>query len=193
MQPTYHEYDDEYLTRDVLMNNESFLKDATYFLIDRANYDDTDLNTKEKIFDAYLEHFRRQNVNEVTAIKDMNYANRADELGKQRMSRLMDTFDRVDVDFNWTAAGDYAEGILTAPSTVAGLFSFGAGKAAAATAQQGIKFGIKQALKGGARGAGGALAVDVPATVATVGSQEQTRVNLGMQEDIDLGKDNHLL
>ena len=188
MQPTYHEYDDEYLTRDVLMNNESFLKDATYFLIDRANYDDTDLNTKEKIFDAYLEHFRRQNVNEVTAIKDMNYANRADELGKQRMSRLMDTFDRVDVDFNWTAAGDYAEGILTAPSTVAGLFSFGAGKAAAATAQQGIKFGIKQALKGGARGAGGALAVDVPATVATVGSQEQTRVNLGMQEDIDLGK-----
>ena len=39
---------------------------------------------------------------------------------------------------------------LLAPSTYAGLFSFGAGKAGAVAANQGVKLGIRELLKKGA-------------------------------------------
>ena len=79
MQPVYHEYNDEYLNRETLTSNEDFINDASFFLIDRANYKPKDLDTTDKVYDAYLEHFRRQNVNEITAIKDLTYAQRADD------------------------------------------------------------------------------------------------------------------
>ena len=62
------------------------------------------------------------------------------------MGRLMSAFDKMDSDLGLAAAGDYLGGVFTAPSTYAGLFSFGAGKAGAVAANQGIKFGIRQAL-----------------------------------------------
>ena len=46
--------------------------------------------------------------------------------------------------FGLKALQDYAGGVFTAPSTYIGLGSFGAGKAGALAAQQGIKYGIKE-------------------------------------------------
>lgn len=59
----------------------------------------------------------------------------------------MDTFDKMDSDLGWGAVGDYMEGVFTAPSTYAGMLSFGAGKAGALAAQQGVKLGIREILK----------------------------------------------
>ena len=178
----YHTYKPEFLNRDTLIENEDFINDASTFLIEREGKDAEELDTKEKVFDAYMEHFRFQNVNEVTALRDMTYAQEADNEQRARFGRLMDTYDRMDSDLGLKAAGDYLEGVFTAPSTYAGIFSFGAGKAGALAANQGIKLGIRQAIKG----AGIAASVDAAAAAGTVAAQEETRVETGIKEEIDL-------
>ena len=178
----YHTYKPEFLNRDTLIENEDFINDASTFLIEREGKDAEELDTKEKVYDAYMEHFRFQNVNEVTALRDMTYAQEADNEQRARFGRLMDTYDRMDSDLGLKAAGDYLEGVFTAPSTYAGIFSFGAGKAGALAANQGIKLGIRQAIKG----AGIAASVDAAAAAGTVAAQEETRVETGIKEEIDL-------
>jgi len=71
-----------------------------------------------------------------------------------RMGRLMKTFEDQDTDFTSETVTDYLGGVFTAPSTYASMFSFGAGKAGALAAQQGIKFGIKEIIKNGAKASG---------------------------------------
>ena len=172
------------LNKEELLKNEDFLTDASLFLIDRGGYQADELVKDEDIYDAYMEHFRYQNVNELTASRDLIYAQSSNDEAKRRMGRLMNTFDRMDSDLGWTAAGDYLGGVFTAPSTYAGIFTFGAGKAGVLAANQGVKFGIRQALKsGGLKSAVGAATVDGVAAAGTLAAQEQTRV-----ETID-GKD----
>ena len=144
----YSQADPDKLTKENLLLNEQFLEDARLFLIERDGYSAKEVQDKNEVYDAFMEHFRYQNVNEFTAAKDLLYAQtETDKLGRARMGRLMNTFDRMDSDLGWTAAGDYLGGVFTGPSTYAGIFSFGAGKAGALAANQGIKFGIRQALK----------------------------------------------
>jgi hypothetical protein len=143
---TYDE-DKENLNKETLLKNELFIDDAISFLIDRRGYKAEDLLDDEEVYDAFMSHFRSQNVNEATAIRDMIHAQNSDEEGKERMGRLMDAYDNMDSDFGFKALGDYAAGIFTAPSTYAGLISFGAGKAGALAANQGVKIGIREVLK----------------------------------------------
>jgi len=180
----YNHYEE--LNKDVLLQDEDFVTDATAFLIDRGGYKPDELSTDDKVYDAYMEHFRYQNVNEVTALKDLNYAQDTDDEGRARMGRLMDTFDKMDSDLGWTAAQDYLGGVFTAPSTYAGMFSFGTGKAAALAANQGVKIGIRQALKYGMKSAAMSAAIDAPVAAATVAAQEETRVQTGVKEEIDM-------
>ena len=177
----------EVLNKDVLMGNRFFIDDASDFLIDRGGYEADELGTDEEVYDAFMEHFRYQNVNEVTALKDLNYAQDTDDLGRERMGKLMDTFDKMDSDLGKEAALDYLGGVFTAPSTYAGMFSFGAGKAGALAAQQGIKLGIREAIKrGGMRSALASAAIDAPVAAGTVAAQEATRVETGIKDKIDM-------
>ena len=185
--PLYHEYVPEDLNKETLMQDEDFVNDAAYFLIDRGGYGAEELDTDDKVYDAYMEHFRFQNVNEVTALKDMAYAQEADDESRARMGRLMDTFDNMDSDLGWAAAGDYLEGVFKAPSTYAGIFTGGAAKAGQLAAQQGLKFGVRQALKEGMKTAGKSVLIEAPVAVGTVAAQEQTRVETGIKDEIDLG------
>jgi len=140
------------LNKDFLINNDKFLEDAQIFLADR---EDKDLGSPEEIYDAFMEHFRYQNVNEVTAMRDLYYVNnQTDDEGRLRVGRLMDTYDRMDSDFGLDAAQDYLGGVFTAPSTYAGMFSFGAAKAGTLAAQQGVKLGIREIVKQAAKKAG---------------------------------------
>lgn len=174
------------INKDTLINDQFFLQDATFFLKDRGGYKDEQLQKKEDIYDAYMEHFRSQNVNEVTALRDFTYVKEVDQEGKDRMGRLMNAYDHMDSDFGWKALGDYAEGIFTAPSTYAGMFSLGAGKAGALAANQGIKFGIKQALKsGGIRAGLGGMAVEGVAAGGTTLLQENVRVDTNIKQEVD--------
>ena len=143
------------LEREQLTKNSSFMNDASQFLADREDYysDDAD-----DIYDRYLEHFRYQNVNEVSAMRDLylaqDYESKGDEAGLERMNRLMSTFEKQNGEYNMETVTDYLGGVLTAPSTIASAFSFGATKAGAVAAQQGIKFGIKAVIKNGVKAKG---------------------------------------
>jgi hypothetical protein len=180
--PIYHTYKQDFLNKENLMEDTDFIDDASAFLIEREGMGAEDLDSKEKVYDAYMEHFRFQNVNEVTALRDMTYAQEGTDEQRARLGRLMDTYDRMDSDLGLKAAGDYLEGVFTAPSTYAGIFSFGAGKAGAVAANQGIKLGIRQAVKS----AGIAATVDAAVAAGTVAAQEETRVETGIKEEMDL-------
>ena len=177
-----------------LLQDDQFIRDARIFLADRGGYDTEDLIDRENVYDKYMEHFRFQNVNEVTAINDMIYAQNADEQGKERMARLMDTYDKMDSDLGLKAAGDYVMGVFSAPSTYAGIFTGGGAKVGALAAQQGVKLGIREVLKRGAagqalrkaatQGAVRAGAIEGAVGAGQVTAQEQARVETGMQEGI---------
>ena len=222
MKGDYTQFSQEDLTRENLINNTNFINDASQFLADREDYFSTN---REDIYDRYLEHFRYQNVNEVTAVRDMyqaqDYINKGDEEGLTRMGNLMSTFDRQDSEFTGETITDYLGGVFTAPSTYAGMFSFGAAKGGALAAQQGIKFGIKELIRNGVKKEGmkdaitttamkkageysrtkalregfakggyktliGAGVVDGAAGAGTTAAQEQTRVDLGLKDEIDM-------
>ena len=72
----YNHYTD--LNKETLLGDEDFVMDASLFLIDREGYDPEDLESNEQVYDAFMEHFRYQNVNEVTALRDLTYAQNAD-------------------------------------------------------------------------------------------------------------------
>ena len=148
----------EELNKDNLIKDVDFIYDAKQFLYDREDYQSDD---NEDIYDRYLEHFRYQNVNEVSAVRDMylaqDYEKKGDDEGLARMGRLMSTFENQDTEFTSETMTDYLGGVFTAPSTYASMFSFGAGKAGALAAQQGIKFGIKEIIKNGAKATGSKL------------------------------------
>jgi len=152
---SYTQMSKEELNKENLINDVDFIYDAKQFLYDREDYQSDD---NEDIYDRYLEHFRYQNVNEVSAVRDMylaqEYEQKGDDEGLARMGRLMSTFENQDTDFTAETVTDYLGGVFTAPSTYASMFSFGAGKAGALAAQQGIKFGIKEIIKNGAKATG---------------------------------------
>ena len=184
----------EEIDKEKLIKDEQFLDDATAFLIDRGGYDAEDLMSAENVYENYMEHFRFQNVNEVTAVNDLLYAQNADEESKERFARLMDTYDKMDSDLGFAAAGDYVAGVLSAPSTYAGIFTGGGAKVGALAAQQGVKLGIREILKRGAagqalrsaatKGAVRAGAVEGTIGAGQVAAQEQVRVETGMQDEI---------
>ena len=152
---SYNNLSADELNREQLKDNITFMNDASQFLADREDYYS---DNPEDIYDRYLEHFRYQNVNEVSAMRDLylaqDYQNKGDQEGLERMNRLMSTFEKQNGEYNLETATDYLGGIITAPSTIGSMFSFGAAKAGAVAAQQGIKFGIKEIIKSGVKAKG---------------------------------------
>jgi len=109
--------------------------------------------------DEFVEHFREFNVNELTAAGDYRYVSaaaadatkRGDEKAAQRLSDyrlLYQTFSEMPSfsDGFWKATGDYAEGILKAPSTYVGLALPGVGKAGGVAATQAANQAVKRTL-----------------------------------------------
>ena len=141
-----------------LVEDVEFKKDLIRFF-SGGRYSYTPEEMRKKGFDGltsdFVEHMRGQAWNEVTAVKDLNYANNKDYKieGKQAFGRLMeawDTSDSVGSGFG-DSVGDFTEAIATAPSTYLGFASFGLGKvgakAATKAAQIGVRYGLKAALK----------------------------------------------
>ena len=194
----------EKLTKEQLVNDDGFISDARGFLLDRVGLEAEELLDRDNVYDRFIKHFRFQNVNEVTAINDLIYAQNADEDKKQSFARLIDTFDKSETpdsigDFG-TALVDYTSGVLSAPSTYAGVITGGGAKVGTMAAQKGVTLGIRQVLKGqaskesrdalikaGTQGAIRAGALDSAIAAGQTVAQEQTRVETGLQEDIGFG------
>lgn len=166
------------LDQETLASDMDFIEDASLFLSERGGINKA--MTPQEVYEEFMEHMRYQNVNEVTAIRDLEYAQNADLEGKQRFGRLVDAYDKVDEDVSGRMMWDYAAGLLTAPSTYIGIATGGTGKAAAAAGTQATKFGIRKILAGALKAAAVEGAIGAGQGVV----QEETRVETGLQEDI---------
>ena len=144
-------------------DNSAVREAAVRFVQDRLGM--TNITDPDVAMEEYIEHFRSFNVNEITAGGDYRYVSAAAadatetpdltqetrEKAAQRLSDyrlLYQTFNEMPAfaDSFLTAAGDYAEGILTAPSTYLGLLLPGAGKAGGIAAQTGAKVAVNRTL-----------------------------------------------
>ena len=182
----YYEADDK--VKENIIDNEDFLADARNFLKQREDYKDKDLATSEDVYEAYMEHFRYQSVNEVTAIRDLEYAQNAKVADKEQFARLIDLFETQKSEGFFDAAGDYIQGVATAPSTYAGILTGGAGKIAALSGVNLAKIGIKKLLGAGIKKS----ALRAATTEGTIGvvqgtAQEMTKEETGYQDDINYG------
>lgn len=175
-------------TEESLKGNDLFLNDASTFLQERTgeSYEDPD-----EIMANFLEQMRIGTVNEVSMLRDLEYAKKANQEGKKRFARLIDVYEKMDTDFGLAAVGDYAQGVLTAPSTAIGVFTGGAGKVASQTAvtagRQSLKTMLKEGVKkfattpGVKMGAARAAAVEAPIAAFGEDIRQRTRENVGME------------
>jgi len=180
----YNYYTKEDMNKEVLSQDEDFVSDARRFLTERGSSSPEDMQSNEDVYDAFMEHFRYQDVNEVTAIRDFEYATNGTQDQRANFGRVMDVYDNMaDEKMSMRKVGDYFGGIVSAPSTIAGILTGGAGKLASVAGQQGIKFGLRtllsQSLKGGLK------AGAVEGAIGTIqgAAQEGTRVETGLQEE----------
>jgi len=185
---TYNYLNEEDKVKDNIIENDDFIEDARGFLQKREGYTDEDLATKEDVYDAYMEHFRYQNVNEVTAIRDLEYAQNANQQEKEQFARLIDLFETQKSEGFFNAAGDYVQGVFTAPSTYAGIATGGFGKLAALSGVNLAKIGIKKLLGEGIKKS----AIRAGLTEGAIGTgqglaQEMTKEETGYQDDISYG------
>tara|TARA_R110000868_G_scaffold78807_2_gene224478 strand:- start:639 stop:4052 length:3414 start_codon:yes stop_codon:yes gene_type:complete len=179
----YNYYTKEDMNKEVLSQDEDFITDARKFLTERGSSSPDDMQSSGDVYDAFMEHFRYQDVNEVTAIRDYEYAQNGTQDQRANFGRVMDVYDNMaDEKMSMRKVGDYFGGIVSAPSTIAGILTGGAGKLASVAGQQGIKFGLRtilsQSLKGGLK------AGAVEGAIGTIqgAAQEGTRVETGLQE-----------
>lgn len=139
-----------------LKDNDAFLNDAITFLKSRRKgYDDEKLSkyTTEDVVYEVLEHFRVMNTNEVTMAKDyyfMDDDNTSDK-EKQSYARLMYAFDNAKgegiLDGGFAGIRDYAEGVLTAPTTYLSAAAVPLTAGTGTAAVQASKVATQQALK----------------------------------------------
>ena len=185
---SYNYYDEEDKVKESIIENDDFIEDARGFLEKREGYTKEELADKNDVYDAYMEHFRYQNVNEVTAIRDLEYAQNANQQDKEQFARLIDLFETQKSEGFFNAAGDYIQGIASAPSTYAGIATGGAGKLAALGGVNLAKMGIKKLLGEGIKKS----AIRAGLTEGAIGTgqglaQEMTKEETGYQDDISYG------
>ena len=178
----------ETLTREELINNSDFIEDAYTFLRKRSNLFEEGLPKPEEVYDEFLEHMRFQNANEITALRDYEYATSAPLEEKLRFGSLIDAFDKVDEGISMQAALDYGEAIARAPSTYLGIFTGGTGKVAAAAGTKAANLGLRKLLSEGMKSAAKAAAVEGTIGLGQGALQEGTRVKTGIQDEFTGGR-----
>lgn len=176
----------EELDKDILASDDDFITDAVTFLEKRGGLSGE--MTRQEVYDNFMEHMRFHDVNEITTIRDLEYAQNADAAGKEGFARLIDAYDKVNDTDTGRMLGDYAEGLLLAPSTYLGLISGGTGKAAAVAGTQAAKLGVRKILGDIGRSAGRAAAVEGAIGFGQGAAQEATRVTTGQQESFTGGR-----
>ena len=183
----YNYYNKEDLTKENLIANPDFLSDAYDFLAERNN--NKDLNSPEEVYDEFMEHMRYGSVNEITALRDLEYAQNADLLERDKFGRLIDIYDKMPgEELSWKMMGDYAEGLATAPSTYLGIITGGTGKAATVAGTQVARLGLRKLLAEGLKSAGRGAAVEGTIGLGQGALEEATRGETGAREDFTGGR-----
>ena len=128
-----------------------------FFTGGRYNYSKETMLEKgaDGLAEDFVEHMRYQSWNEVSALRDLTYVTNKDTKpeGKEAFGRLMQAWDNSDTAGQGfgDSIGDFAGAVLSAPSTYAGLGSFGlakvGAKAAGKATQLAVRLKLKDALK----------------------------------------------
>ena len=181
----YTDYMDDDLNRDVLLNDADFIQDASNFL---AKRNDTEYESSEEVYDAFMEHFRFQDTNEVTAVRDLMYAQEADDDSKAEFGRLMNVFDRMEGEVDLNMVGDYLEAGLTAPSTWLGIVTGGAGKLGAMAGKTAAQIGTRTVVGEVLKSVGKGAAVEGAIGLGQGAAQELSRVETGVQDEFTGGR-----
>ena len=175
-QSTGNYWEQESLSKEDLINNPAFLRDASVFLRKRTK-ENISTSDKEKLYNEFVEYNRSSTVNEVSAWKNLSYVKdkSTTDVDKERMGKILTAFERLDdADTGlFEYIKDYGGALLSSPSTYLG---FGAGKVAGFAAGKGVSALAKQAAtKGVARVAGskaGRIGSSVAGTAALEGGIE---------------------
>ena len=137
-----------------LKEDENFKKDLVRFMSSsRKNYSIDELKEKgfDWMLDEYVEHMRSQDTNEATALQDLYFARdeNAREGDRAAFGRLMTAWDAAGGagTGRLKGTGDYLEGIITAPSTIAGVFTGGFGRLGGAAAGKAASIGTRAAVQ----------------------------------------------
>ena len=80
----------EELDKETLASDPEFLEDASLFLREREGLSPT--ASPDEVYNSFMEHMRFQDVNEVSALRDLEYAQNSDLDGKQRFGRMIDAW-----------------------------------------------------------------------------------------------------
>jgi SAM-dependent methyltransferase len=168
--------------RERFLGDPDFMADAYSFLLKRTNQTP---ETDEEVYDKFMEHMRFHETNEVTAVRDLMYAQESDQDSKAEFARLLQRWDESEGDpMSATKALDYFEAGITAPSTWLGLISGGTGKVSGQVAVEAAKIGTRAyLLKEIGKGALKSAAVETGIGLGTGAAQEGTRVETGAQEE----------
>ena len=121
-----------------LLGNEEFEADLkSFFQGGRYTYSDEEIKDTEKLANDFVQHMRWQDMNESTAIFDLNYVKRgvgydADNTtddGLIAFGKLMNAYDKSDGGGTGVLEGawDYFSALAAAPSTAATVATFGFG------------------------------------------------------------------
>lgn len=187
----YNESGNEELKKEQLISDGQFLYDASEFLRKRTGNSYTD---PEEIFENYLNHMRYHSSNDITPVRDLMFAQKADPKMKDRMARLFQTFDKLEPNANedlLEVATDYGISILSSPSTWLGFITAGAGKVASLGAQQAARTGVRALLYQGlakapiTSGALAGAAVEGTAGYGQEKARQMARVEVGAQAEED--------
>ena len=181
-----------------LQKDRGFLSDAVTFLRSkRKGYKDDELRdmSGEDIAYEVLEHFRVQSTNEMTMAKDYYFMedDQTSERDKQSFGRLMYAFDNAKgegiLDGGAAAVRDYAEGILTAPTTYATALSIPFTGGAGGAAAQATKQASMMALRGVAKKNLGKAAVVGAIDGAIAGGSQLGLENIKKEAGTYIGED----
>ena len=191
------------LTREDLIGNKNFINDARAFLTNRQGGLEFISMSNEDVFESFMNHFRHQDVNEVTALKDLQYAqdladkrrDKVDTVGSENARKQLTAMHNMTVAYDKITgeAGsldffmDYAGGLVRAPSTWLGIITGGAGKAGAIAGQQAIKFGLRRVLAAALKGSIAPMAIEGTAGAIQGAAQQKTRQEVGLEGDPLLG------
>ena len=137
-----------------IKDNKDFQTDLVRFLSSsRKNYSVEELKKLgvDGMVDEYVEHMRSQDVNEATAAMDLYFArdDAARDNDRLAFGRLMSAWDSVEGAGTGTlkGTGDYLEGIVTSPATIASVFTGGYSKLAGVAATKSTQLATRAALK----------------------------------------------
>ena len=127
---SYNFFKSKDVTKKNLIANKDWEDDAIYFLTVRGGYTPDELDTSEKVWNAFAEHMRYYDVaNEITLGFDYDYLLEDERPEERKMranvyGRLLDSWEKFGgEDMSFRKAQDYFGGVATSPSTI---FSLGA-------------------------------------------------------------------